>query len=281
MSAQQLKETLGLSDTIKVVDVGANPIDTSPPYLPLYERGLATVVGFEPNKAACEQLKAAAKEGDAFFPFALGDGNKTKFNVCHAPGMSSNFDPNIEFIKRFQLYPEASQVKEMKMINTIRLDDIPEAANSDMVKIDVQGSELRIFENATEVLKDVVVIHTEAMFVPIYKNQPLFADQDSFLREQGFVFHTMTDIIKRAYRPLLIKGDNRHGLNQLCTADVVYYASWERMYEMPLEKLLKLALIMDQIYNSYDLAQAVLKVYDEREGSDLWTQYMKFKKFMQ
>ena len=279
MGAKELAKIIGLENHIQVLDIGANPIDTSPPYIGLYEEDMAHVVGFEPNKKAFEKLNEAKKENDVFFQTAVGDGSDTKYNICHAQGMSSNLDPDIEVIKRFQLYPEAARVVDMKLIKTKKLDDVPEAKNSDLFKIDVQGSELNIFQNAQEVLKDVVLVHTEAMFVPIYKNQPLFADQDSFLRGHGFAFHTMTDIIKRTYRPLLINGDNRHGLNQLCTADVVYFASWERMYTLDVEKLLKLALMLDQIYKSYDLAQAVLKIYDERENTDIWTDYMRFRGF--
>tara|TARA_B100000780_G_scaffold277168_2_gene247264 strand:+ start:1193 stop:2041 length:849 start_codon:yes stop_codon:yes gene_type:complete len=278
-SALALKTLLGLESNVSVVDVGANPIDTNPPYKSLYDQGLAHVVGFEPNKEAYEKLMGVKKENDAFFPVALGDGNEAKFNICHAQGMSSNFDPDFEVMKRFQLYPEAAHIKKMVMIQTKKLDDIQEAHNSDMIKIDVQGSELRIFQNAQEVLKNVVLIHTEAMFVPIYKNQPLFADQDAFLRENGFVFHTITEIIKRTYRPFIINKDKRNGLNQLCTADVVYFANWERMYELETQKLLKLTFMLDEIYKSYDLAQAVLKIYDERENTDLWTEYMRFRGF--
>jgi hypothetical protein len=164
-------------------------------------------------------------------------------------------------------------------METTRLYDIYNAKGSNMFKIDVQGSELRIFQNAKDVLKDIVLIHTEAMFVPIYKDQPLFTDQDTFLRGQGFNFHTITDVKKRAYRPLIINGNPRNGLNQICTVDVVYFASWERLYKLPVEKLVKLAIILDQIYKSYDLAQAVLKIYEEREGSDIWNAYMNYRKF--
>jgi hypothetical protein len=41
---------------IKIVDIGANPIDGKPPYLPLLASGNARVVGFEPNLSALAEL---------------------------------------------------------------------------------------------------------------------------------------------------------------------------------------------------------------------------------
>lgn len=279
MSAKKLAEIIGLDSRIQVIDVGANPIDGKPPYHGIYSEDIAHVIGFEPNPLAFKKLESVKKPNDKFFLQAIGDGKVQKYNMCRAEGMSSNFDPDMEVMKRFQMYPEVSQILETSEMKTTRLDDVTDAKDSDMFKIDVQGSELRVFQNATDILKDIVLIHTETMFVPIYKDQPLFADQDSFLRGQGFNFHTMLDFKKRAYRPLVINGDVRNGLNQICTVDVIYFASWERMYEIKPEKLLKLALILDQIYQSYDLAQAVLKVHEERENSSAWNDYMTYRKF--
>lgn len=279
MSAKKLAEVLGFKDRIQVIDVGANPIDGKPPYHGIYSEDLANVIGFEPNPEAFSKLEAVKKPNDKFFKQAIGDGTVLKYNMCRAEGMSSNFDPDLDVMKRFQMYPEVSEIINTSEMETTRLDDISEAKDSDMFKIDVQGSELRVFKNATDILKDIVLIHTEAMFVPIYKDQPLFADQDSFLRSHGFNFHTMMDFKKRAYRPLVINGDVRNGINQICTVDVIYFASWERLYSLEPNKLIKLAIILDQIYKSYDLAQAVLKIHEERESSSVWNDYMTYRKF--
>lgn len=279
MSAKDLAKVLGFDGHIQVIDVGANPIDGKPPYHGIYAEDVAHVIGFEPNPQAFAKLEKVKKGRDQFFMQAIGDGKEHNYNMCVAEGMSSNYDPDLEVMSRFQMYLEVSKIIEKSTMPTTRLDDVKAAHGSDMFKIDVQGSELRIFQNAKDVLKDIVLIHTEAMFVPIYKEQPLFADQDIFLRGQGFCFHTMMDFKKRAYRPLVINGNVRNGLNQICTVDVIYFASWERMQTLAPEKLVKLAILLDQIYKSYDLAQAVLKIYDEREGTDIWNTYMNYRKF--
>ncbi len=51
-----LSTLLGLSCIIKVVDIGANPIDGPTPYASLLAAGCAEIVGFEPNPEALAEL---------------------------------------------------------------------------------------------------------------------------------------------------------------------------------------------------------------------------------
>ena len=45
-------------DRVKVVDIGANPIDSEPPYAGMLRTGAVEVVGFEPNPLALAALEA-------------------------------------------------------------------------------------------------------------------------------------------------------------------------------------------------------------------------------
>ena len=62
-----LNSILQTNIKIKVVDIGANPVDGKPNYYPLLERGDAHVVGFEPEPEALAKLNAdqAAKDAAA------------------------------------------------------------------------------------------------------------------------------------------------------------------------------------------------------------------------
>ncbi len=48
-----------------------------------------------------------------------------------------------------------------------------------------------ILEHGMSKLKNALVIQTEASFLPLYKNQPLFADQHLFLKDYGFELHNV------------------------------------------------------------------------------------------
>ncbi|MEJ3816632.1 FkbM family methyltransferase, partial [Campylobacter jejuni] len=68
-------------------------------------------------------------------------------------------------------------------------DDIGEIDAMDYLKIDVQGSELAVFQNGRRRLAEAVVIQTEVSFLPLYKKQPVFGEIDLELRSQGFIPH--------------------------------------------------------------------------------------------
>ena len=56
----------------------------------------------------------------------------------------------------------------------------------DVIKLDVQGAELRALYGAKKLLHTVRAILLEVSFVPIYKDCPLFGEIDAFLRESGY-----------------------------------------------------------------------------------------------
>jgi hypothetical protein len=51
-----------------VVDIGANPIDGSPPYKPMLTQRLCTVVGFEPQADALALLNQSKSEFETYLP---------------------------------------------------------------------------------------------------------------------------------------------------------------------------------------------------------------------
>ena len=56
----------------------------------------------------------------------------------------------------------------------------------DLVKLDVQGAELKALHGAQRVLKTATAVYLEVSFVSIYKNCPLFGEIDSFMKSHGY-----------------------------------------------------------------------------------------------
>ena len=213
---------LGLSCSIKIVDVGANPIDGKPPYAPLMASGLAQVIGFEPNAKALAQLNWQKGPFETYLPHAVGDGRRHRLRFCAAPGMTSLLEPDPKVLSLFHGFTEWGRVTATEAVDTVRLDDVPETTGLELLKIDIQGAELMVFQNAVERLRTALVIHTEVEFLPMYVGQPLFSDIDQFLRAQGFVLHRFDRLISRVVKPLLINNDHKAGLSQLLWADAIF-----------------------------------------------------------
>lgn len=294
-----LASMIDLSSHLRVVDIGANPINEMPPYRPLLDAGLAEVVGFEPNPEAFAQLEAARGPHERYLPVAVGDGQRSVLRVCTAPGMTSLLPPNAELLSYFHAFPFWGRVVKEVEVDTVRLDDIDDITGIDYLKIDIQGAELTVMKNGVNKLKDCVVIHTEVNFLPFYAGQPLFAEVDQFIRQQGYVLHTFTPLIKRTIAPLsgghspdlsqMLWGDHAvavqkfetafganpfAGLNQVLWTDAVFVRDFTRLAALTTDQVAKYALVMHDMYGSYDLTLLALKEYDRRIGSGYASLYV-------
>jgi FkbM family methyltransferase len=236
-----------------VVDIGANPIESTPPYKPMLDSRLCTVVGFEPQPDGWEKLNTQKSDLETYLPYAVGDGAAGMLKVCHAPGMSSLFDPEPRTLICFPGFPIFGKVVKEIPVQTRTLDSIAEITALDHLKIDVQGSELAVFLNGSAKLARATSIQTEVSFLPLYAGQPVFGEIDLALRALGFVPHMFSHLKKAMILPLYFSHDMFNGLNQLLEADIVYVRDFTQADKMDSEQLKHLALVAHHCYQSYDL----------------------------
>lgn len=256
---------------VRIVDAGAAEYRTDP-YARLSEQDLCEVIGFEPNQASCDHRNATARPRHRYLPYALGDGTVRRFHECEGGVTSSFYPPNMALISRVTRL-EITKIGE-RDIETRRLDDIAEVGDVDYLKLDVQGAELDIIRNASQTLARTVVVHTEVNFVPVYEDQPLFADVDIALRQAGFWLHALKDMTGALPRPLNPTNPAVAGANQLLWADAVYVRNFLQLDALPPEKLLKLALILHEVYQSWGLAAQALRAHEIQTRSGLMQIYL-------
>ena len=259
---------------IRAIDVGASPIDGAPPYQPLLSRGGLEVVGFEPSPKQFDALQAAPVPGCTFLPHAVGDGSEGTLRICRAPGMTSLLEPDLDVLRHFHVLGECAEVLDRIPIPTKRLDDLPEVAGSDYLKIDVQGSELNVLRGASRLLESLTVVHIEVNFVPFYKDQPLFAELDQELRGAGFFLHKFLPLISRVFKPLILNKDPYAGLSQVLWTDAVYVRRFTELDVLDDAQLLKTARIAHEAYSSFDLCGLLLHTHDQRNQGGLYDSYL-------
>lgn len=236
-----------------VIDIGANPIDGDPPYKTMLENGLCRVTGFDPHPEALARLMAAKGAHETYLPYAVGDGGEHQLRICRGFGFASLLQPDAKTLMHFPNFSELGRVLERIAVTTRRLDDIAEIGAIDLLKIDIQGSELSVFQNGRSRLAKAVAIQTEVSFVPLYEKQPVFGEIDLELRSLGFIPHMFVDVNKRMIAPM--QGpDPAAALNQVIEADVVYVRNFIAPEAMDDEQLKHLAMIAHHCYGSYDLA---------------------------
>ncbi len=256
-----------------VLDVGASRNET-PPYQGLVDAGRARIIGFEPDAAECEELNRQYGPPHRFFPHFVGDGGQAVFHETNWLLTGSLYEPNTPLLEKFQNLAELVTPVATHPVVTRRLDDIPEIANVDFIKIDVQGSELPIFRNGLRALSSTLLIQTEVEFVELYKGQPLFADVDVFLRGAGFQLHTFAGFSGRAFKPLISQNNRNLPFRQILWSDALYVRDWMALERLGEEKLQKYAVIAHDLLGSYDLVHLVLAELDRQKGSDLAPRYL-------
>lgn len=247
------------------MDIGANPIDGDPPYLPMLKAGeICRVTGFEPQEAALKKLNDAKSRIERYLPYAVGDGSEQVLNICLAEGMTSTFKPNKKILEIFHPFDIWGEVISQEKVVTKKLDLISEIDVIDFLKIDIQGGELNVFQHGREKLANTAVIQTEVSFIPLYEGQPTFSTVDIELRELGFIPHCFPAIKNWMIAPLVINSDPRIPLNQLIEADIVYVKDFTKPETISDEQLKHLALISHICYKSFDLSMRCIAILEER-----------------
>ena len=158
------------------------------------------IIGFEPDVEECERLNETTEDNYSFFPVAIGKTGQTQdLYLTRNPACSSLYKPNEEFFGKFSEGSQAIEIMQQVPIQVVDLDTyLPSIGISsfDFMKLDVQGAELDILQGCRSYLESGVLGTTiEVEFSPIYQDQPLFADVDSFVREFDFMLFDLS----RAY----------------------------------------------------------------------------------
>lgn len=144
------------------------------------------------------------------------------------------------------------QVQATTLNKLIENNEIP---IPDFLSMDVQGGELDVMKGSTTAFEtDLLGICTEVEFQELYEGQPLFADQDIFLRQHEFSLYEFYSV-ERWYPGLIM------GQGAFTVAEAVYFRdiSWfEKRYaedkQSLLERLMKLAIVTNYFgYISYGL----------------------------
>jgi len=265
MNPQLLLDLLKTQRITEIVDIGANPIDGDPPYLPMLKAGeICRVTGFEPQEAALKKLNDAKSRIERYLPYAVGDGTEQVLNICLAEGMTSTFKPNKKILEIFHPFDIWGEVISQEKVVTKKLDLISEIEEIDFLKIDIQGGELNVFQHGREKLANTAVIQTEVSFIPLYEGQPTFSTVDIELRELGFIPHCFPAIKNWMIAPLVINSDPKIPLNQIIEADIVYVKDFTKPETISDEQLKHLALISHICYKSFDLSMRCIAILEER-----------------
>lgn len=238
---------------VRIVDVGANPIE-DPPYAALVRRDLCRVWGFEPHPEAARQLRAKVPESVTVIEAAVGVPGRGVFHAYPAAEMSSLYKlsaKSIGYLGHFKRHLNTERAIEMTLHSLDALDDVPAI---DCLKVDAQGAEVDVITGARAKLAQAVAVVAEMRFYRLYDGEPALHDLDRALRDQGFVLHRFIAPKSRMLGNSQAARLNRRAVgSQLIDGDAVYIRNLEDRDEVSDAQLAHLALLADSMFGSHDL----------------------------
>ncbi len=159
----------------------------------------AEVYAFEPNPIYRRTLEDHAAHDPHFHPVysALSDRQSgVELLVTRSPGNTSLLVPDRNLR---EIDPQGSQIQQRVAVEAVTIDQWAQGAKAgiQILKLDIQGAELKALRGAARLLRQTLcAVYTEVLFNSLYQGGALFSEIDLYLREQGFSLH---DIYKPKY----------------------------------------------------------------------------------
>lgn len=174
--------SIGFSPRV-IVDVGAAEGKWSRMAASIWPE--ARIVAFEPRETKRAQLEAARRELPNF-----------SYHICflgEKPARVSYADRG----NQTSLYTTHAKVGESADMRT--LDEHVEAElvpQPDLLKLDVQGYELKVLAGCERVIGGIQAVLTEASFYNFHPAMPTADDVIAYMRERGFVVYDVMGLLR-------------------------------------------------------------------------------------
>jgi FkbM family methyltransferase len=248
-----LHAALPIARPTSIIDVGANPINEAP-YSTLLKAGACHVTGFEPQPDAFAELQRIKGPLETYHPHAIGDGSTQTLHIYASGGLTSIFPPHLPGLAALGR-PRWARVRERIAMQTLALDAIPDLAPCDLLKIDIQGGEKLVFDNATRVLSEAVAVIVELRYMQLYEGEPMAGGVDETLRQQGFMLHKfMFNKSQPMPHSQAARLNRRRTADQLIDGDAVYLRHPGRIGEFTDAQVMHLALLAASVFDSHSAA---------------------------
>ena len=186
-----------LNDVTGIIHVGAHRGEEVEQYA---DMGAKTVIWVEPNPDVFKEMKhfltsVGASIDSHAFEYAVSDvdHDNVDFHLYYGPdaGFMRGNKGCSSLLKakgRFESWHQETIKVETITIDTLLTENDFKPSDFQLLNLDVQGAELLALKGASEVLKYVKYVATEATWQnPDYVDNVMYDDLKSFLESKGFI----------------------------------------------------------------------------------------------
>lgn len=160
----------------------------------------ATIYGFEPIESLYKEAVGHFLQIPQVKLFCKAVTDYTgaiKFNINNSKDTSSIFESNLSNLT--DAYKTVQTTIKILEVPCIKIDDFcheNHISQIDILKMDIQGGELKALQGAENMLKSgkISLIYTEVFFVKAYKEQPLFDDIAAYLHKLNYKMFSMYNV---------------------------------------------------------------------------------------
>jgi len=184
-------------ETQVIFDVGAYIGQITAKYRTLFPK--ATIYSFEPFPDSFRKLQEKSELLGQVRPFQLAIVDKVGTNKFYV-NADRTCNSLLERPSNVRKYYDgnAENVATIK-VDITTIDDFCEKesiSKIDILKLDVEGTELLVLRGASEKLeqKSIEIIYAEIMFVPHYEKGVMFYELCSFLSDYGYTVFDLYDL---------------------------------------------------------------------------------------
>ena len=193
---QDVGRALGLINNALLIDVGASHF-LHPPWLNLTTRAKVDYVAIDPDSSSLDYLEHQEVRGILHKRVvAVGPvGGEVDFFVANVKTGSSLLEPVVSSAMQWRLTENPPRVFPVakQSLEVVRLEDAIaplECHQPRLIKLDTQGSELRILQSVDPWFSQRLVIGVEVeaslLAEPLYRGSPRFHEVQAWLESQGF-----------------------------------------------------------------------------------------------
>jgi FkbM family methyltransferase len=187
---------LAIEAPLTIIDGGMHQGQSAEKYAQAFPA--CHIIGFEPEAANFEASKtrlAALGERIAMFPLGLADENgMAELKVNSHDGTHSLLE-----IGDLSQWDAPATTIDRRLIETVTLDRFCAGHGIDRIdvlKLDIQGGELRALKGAQGLLRQraIRLVAAEVNFLPLYRDMPLFWDVAAYMLAHGYALHGLFDL---------------------------------------------------------------------------------------